>query len=176
MSASTPKRGKLAITVVVLIAAMGACVPCIGVVAAIAIPNFISYVRRAKTAEATANVRAITSGVVSAYEMERVSIDGSAISHVLPSALPATPAIPGRQRQAWPAIADPGWATLGFAPAEPVYYSYEYTPDADGRGFVVRARGDLDGDGTLSSFETRGRVDASGELVIDPIAITHEIE
>jgi hypothetical protein len=39
----------------------------------------------------------------------------------------------------------------------PQYYQYNYTNT--GSGFTAAARGDLDGDGILSTFETKGRVE-----------------
>ena len=38
------------------------CIPCTGILAAIAIPGFVGYVRRSKTAEARANLSAMRVG------------------------------------------------------------------------------------------------------------------
>ena len=176
MNGTAPKKRSIALPVILALAATVACVPCTGILAAIAIPAFISYTRRAKTAEAHANLPQIARAVSEAYAMERAPTDGAAVSHVLPPALGPTPPIPTQARQIGAFAAEPGWAALGFAPSDPLYYSYEYTPDADGRGFVVRARGDLDGDGILSLFEIRGNVDSAGDVTLDPIAMTHELE
>lgn len=75
----------------------------------------------------------------------------------LPVALPLTPSqVPcGSQPQPWPPDAAPGWKALGFAPPEPLRYSYEYLPDPDGKSFAVRAHGDLNCDGRTSLFEGR---------------------
>jgi hypothetical protein len=35
-------------------------------------------------------------------------------------------------------------------------HAYSFAFESNGTGFVARARGDLDGDGTLSTFEVRG--------------------
>ncbi|AKF03792.1 hypothetical protein DB32_000941 [Sandaracinus amylolyticus] len=137
-------------------------------IAAVAIPSFISYVRRSKTSEAHANVALLARAVAAAYE--------DAQPRALPPALSSMPGVPGPERRVWPADAEPGWAELGFAPP-PVYYAYEYQPDLDGRGFVVRARGDLDGDGVQSTFEIRGTVDpTSGSIVLAPITVIDELE
>ncbi len=75
----------------------------------------------------------------------------------LPAALPLTPAqVPcGAAPVAWPADAPQGWAALGFPPTATLRYAYEYAPDPDGKGFAVRARGDLNCDGRTSLFEGR---------------------
>ena len=147
-----------------------------GILAAIAIPSFIGYVRRAKTAEARANLSAIAMGVTTAYERERVGADGTLVTRVLPPSAPRTPATASSERRMWPAASDPGWSELGFAPPDPIYYSYEYVRDPDGRGFVARAYGDLDGDGTESRFELRGTVEPTGDVRLDPITVIDELE
>ena len=170
-----PKKRNRALPLLIVLGLAGACIPCTGVLAAVAIPSFIGYVRRSKTSEAHANLAVLARGVVAAYENEQLQPDGT-VARRLPPALSATPGMPGPERQAWPPSADPGWAALGFAPP-PVYYAYEYAPDLDGRGFVVRAHGDLDGDGVRSLFEIRGTIDpAADELVLAPIAMTNELE
>jgi hypothetical protein len=75
----------------------------------------------------------------------------------LPPALPLTPSqVPcGASPQPWPQDAALGWSALGFAPDQPLRYSYEYVPDPDGKSFTVRARGDLNCDGKTSLFESR---------------------
>ncbi|MDQ3034383.1 MAG: hypothetical protein M3Y87_18390 [Myxococcota bacterium] len=170
-------KSRLPIVLLIVVGVGLASVAVCGMLAAIAVPSFMSYVRRAKTGEATTNVRALATAVAVAYEMEHVRPDGSFATRELPPSLPRTPATASSERRMWPAVADPGWRELGFEPADPIYYSYEYARDPDGRGFVARAFGDLDGDGAESRFEVRGTVDAStGELVLEPIAITDELE
>lgn len=139
-----------------------------GVVAAVAIPAFVNYVRRSKTIEARANVNAIARGVATA----------GTETGTLPPALPTTPAsAPGPERQTWPADAAPGWDAIGFHPYEGLYYVYEYAPGADGRSFVVRARGDLDGDGVESTFEVTGELAADGTVTVSrELIVTNELE
>lgn len=171
-TASAPKKSRAPL-IVALVVVFG-CLPCVGL-AWLGNESRLEYLSRAKAGEARANVRAIAQGIVS-QAADGALAPGAAAAPVLPRALPPTPATPTPERQAWPSSADPGWAAIGFQP-DPVYYSYEYAPDPDGAGFVVRARGDLDGDGALSLFEIRGDVDgATGEIVLAPIAITDELE
>lgn len=99
------------------------------------------------TLEARLNVKLLLRAVQAAQEK----------SGQLPAALPLTPSrVPcGESPQPWPADAPAGWSALGFAPAEPVRFSYEYAPGPDGKSFTVRARGDLNCDGRTSLFEGR---------------------
>lgn len=131
--------------------------------------GFSDYLNRSKAAEARANLGAICQGVASYVATERME-DGEVVSGVLPPAAPRAPAtVPCGERVAW--ASDPAWDDIGFAPADPLYYSYEYEPDADGQGFTVRAIGDLDCDQTTSLYELHGTVqdgtaDCSGEPTV----------
>lgn len=140
------------------------CIPCVGVLAAIAIPAFVNYTRRAKTAEAHANVAMIARGV-EAYCAE--GHDG-----LLPPAAGPTLSQPTSNRQT-PTIGAE-WASIGFAPAEPTYYAYSMLR-TDTATLHVLAEGDLDGDGTRSRFETTctaaGASCACGEVIV-----TNELE
>lgn len=147
------KKGGAGKWVAIVVGGCGCLVVVGGILAAIAIPSFIGYVRKSKTAEATANVEAIFAGVSSYHAM----------NGELPASLPRTPAQPGCEvKVAWPPDAAPGWSDVGFTPYDPVYYAYEYERQPDGRSFVVRAVGDLDCDGTTSLFELRGTAGPTG--------------
>lgn len=131
--------------VLILVVAPFVLVCGIGIVAAVALPAFIGYVREAKIAEAETNVMAISSGLEAYYLMNREVPD-----------LEPTPATPPCDKQLWPATADPRWADLGFSPADPLHYSYEI--EVTGNRFTIRARGNLDCDSYFSSFERSGTV------------------
>jgi len=66
---------------------------------------------------------------------------------------------------------NPSWQALTFAISDPHYYSYEYTSDGTGTNaqFTARANGNLDGDGTLSTFERAGRRPRSSSNVCQMI-------
>lgn len=165
---TTPKKKRSPLVAVFVLAGLaGACVPCVGIVAAVGVPSFVSYVRRSKTAEAPANVRAIAQGVIAVWET----------TGALPPALPSTPGAPSSERRMWPGDAAPGWAEIGFAPVDPLYYSYEYEPDPSGTSFVVRARGDLDGDGVQSMFEQEfARDPVTQEMTHSGLYVIDELE
>jgi hypothetical protein len=54
----------------------------------------------------------------------------------------------------------------------PQYFQYAYETTGDGsspgHSFVVRAHGDLDGDGVTSLFSLRGKIAAGGSVEFDP--------
>ncbi len=49
----------------------------------------------------------------------------------------------------------PGWHALSFSIDTPYRYTYEYVPDPSGASAIVRAVGDVDCNGTSSSYELR---------------------
>ncbi len=137
-----------------------------GMLAAIAIPSFLNYVRRAKATEVRVNVARIVLGVTAYYET----------AHRLPPSADWTPATPCCQRDAdkgkcraadvaneWMA---PAWQALGFGIADDFYYQYRFVA-TDG-GFAVEARGDLDCDGIPSLYSRSGAVAADGTLRVSP--------
>ena len=140
----------------------------LGVLAAVAIPAFTRYVKRSKTSEAAGNVATIYRAELAYYQ---ASLEANAPSFVT---LPPTPPTPPSSAK-YPASpgAWSGWAPVGFS-IDAAHY-YQYSVRADATGFTVRAVGDLDGDGTQSTFERVGRV-VNGELVGEPMRIVNELE
>ena len=146
----------------------------IGILAAIAIPAFINYVKRSKTAEAGSNLKSMFQGAASYYEAENwgggvpaVNTAATAATHcTLPTTL-QTSFTPGSSKFIvdWDLEPLPGKASykaMNFAPADGLYYAYGLTstPAASSCGtlpglttlYTFHATGDLDGDGTFSSF------------------------
>jgi type II secretory pathway pseudopilin PulG len=133
----------------------------VAVVAAVAIPPFMKYIRKAKTSEAEVNVRRMNEGL-RAYAAAH---DGA-----LPPSAPMTPkagsccAQPGQKCAADPAAWQlPAWQALRFSVDDPHYYSYELV--TSGSAFTARAMGDLDCDGVFSTFELTGTVQADGSVI-----------
>ncbi len=145
-----------------------------GCLAAIAIPAFIGYIRRAKTADAQANVRAIMMAI--RVDHEREIAENGAAARPVPSATmqPGTP--PCGEKIIWNNGGDPGWTQLGWSPMDPTFYAYEIRSDPATGTFEIRAYGDLDCDGALSTFVLPGHMDPGGSIVEDPIRITDELE
>lgn len=172
------RKAPVLITVLMtLVAGVMGLVVCGGIGAAIAIPAFIGYTRRAKAAEATFNVEALRRGVTTYAVGEAADpATGALRARGLPPSLPLTPPTQGAQARLWPASADPLWADLGLVSADPLYYSYEVVSSPAAGTVRVRAVGDLDGDGVTSEFAREGRLDASGDIAWGPMTVTNELE
>jgi type IV pilus assembly protein PilA len=144
----------------------------IGLLAAVAIPAFIKYIRRAKTAEATMNLRKLFDSSVSYFESESAARSGSIVSKQFPDSTGATPTVgsccgspgdkcPSPTGEQWTLI--PTWAALNFSVEDPFYYSYQYSSAGTDvySSFTAHAWGDLNCDGTYSQFERVGIVDSA---------------
>ena len=130
--------------------------------------------RRAKTAEVRVNLQAVSTGAAAYYLQERASPTGEVLPPSFPPSVGETPGVPTdifcKDGQAQPVMvgpevfSDPTWKALGFAPSGRSHYSYEFISAGTGNlsHFTVRARGDLDCDGVLSTFERVGTLDATG--------------
>ncbi|UCE85084.1 MAG: prepilin-type N-terminal cleavage/methylation domain-containing protein [Deltaproteobacteria bacterium] len=117
----------------------------IGVLAAIALPNFHKFQLRSKVAEAKANVAAIRTAEEGYYSEYDTYVSASA-------AVPSS--IPGTTRRSWATSGNSGFDTLGFAPEGPVYFQYLVRASGSaGAGvgvqdrFTIEAASDVDGDG-----------------------------
>jgi type II secretory pathway pseudopilin PulG len=147
-----------------------------GILAAVAIPSFLNYIKRAKSTEATVNVDRIYQGAVSYFAAERTGPNGEVVARALPQSTDWTPAAPccqqGGEEGKCGAAANagawetPAWKALDFSMADDFYYQYRVL--VQGGELVVQARGDLDCDGITSLFERRGSVTASGEIAGSP--------
>ncbi len=121
------------------------------------------YIRRSKSIEAQVNLQRIYREVRATWEMEQR----------LPPAAALRPAAgecckqPGQQCAG--EVAPPPWDLLGSPHAEPHRYSYEFIPGPEGpsASFTVRAVGDLDCDGTLSTYQLT--VSASNGALGQPV-------
>ncbi len=108
----------------------------IGILAAIAIPNFLMFQLRSKTSEAKVNLAGIRTAA-EGYFAET----GRYVS-TLGAFYPITF---GPAKTPWPTPA-PGFDTIGWAPEGDVYFSYLLYSDPLGTEFATNAFADLDGD------------------------------
>ena len=133
------------------------------VLAAVAIPAFMKNARKAKTVEASVNVKKLYDGARAYYE------EGTAKGFPGPS-VPATPPAtccgrPGDKCAPEPTLwTKEPWRSLKFSMDDPHSYRYEYEVAVDGRSFSARALGDLDCDGVYSTFEMVGDVAPDGTV------------
>ncbi len=108
----------------------------IGILAAIAIPNFLKFQMRAKTGEAKTNLASIRTAEETFFaEYGR---------YVPAGAQPGGGASP--VKQVWPVGGAPGFDTIGWAPEGEVYYLYAINVGPTATEWAAGTRGDLDGD------------------------------
>jgi type IV pilus assembly protein PilA len=112
----------------------------IGILAAIAIPNFLRFQLRSKAGEGKVNLAAIRSAEEGYFAEFGTYVQGSAS----PSAWSAGPA--GTQKV--PFADAGGFGTLGWEPEGDVYYQYAVntTGSAPFVEFLAEAQSDIDGD------------------------------
>lgn len=158
-------------------AALAICIA--GVLLAVFIPTFLRELRTSKTSEAVEHLELLYQRSA-AYFAERRPVEGGPTeTRCLPPMAGPTPRVPSRE----PVEVDfaneetpgyPTWNALGFAPEQPIRFTYTYEPTASGCGLrspegtyllTIRAEGDLDEDGERSIFERRARADDEGVLI-----------
>jgi type IV pilus assembly protein PilA len=149
-----PKKGGGPWAVIGVLAIVA--IPVLGVVSALAIYGVRRYLVSAKNVEAKNTVGAIARGAAAAFER-----DGK----LCESAGPVPAKVPsGAKYQSSPSDWT-AFSCLRFSMTMPQYYQYSYTPTSN--GFVVTARGDLDGDGVFSEITQRATV-TNGRVVVEP--------
>jgi len=157
----------------------------IGILAAIAIPAFVNYVKRSKTSEAGANLKSMFQGAAAYYESENwgqgvVTAGGTAAASThctVDDAGQSTTPSDDKKVIDWSAES-PSFTSLNFAPADPLYFDYnvDATPDASACGnppsdqtvYTFLAIGDLDGDGTTSTFRLEAGTNPDNALYRSP--------
>ena len=122
----------------------------IGILAAIAIPNFLNFRLKAKTSEAKSNLGAIRSTQVAYFAEWSTWVGGQTF-------VPILDRTNNDFKQAWnPSGGASRFSILGFAPEGNVFFSYnlegtEWPVTND--GFTSNAEGDLDTDGVISQYK-----------------------
>ncbi len=142
----------------------------IGILAAVAIPAFMKYMRKSKTVEATQGVKKIYDGARS-YYVEESNARGSVLPidkqfPVSQALNPAAGSCCPKKCTPDPTIWTGSWNDLKFSMDDPYYYSYAFTSSGINTAskFTAQAQGDLDCDGTYSTFELVGAVDAQNNV------------
>src|SRR5262249_50259930 len=143
----------------------------IGILAAVAIPAFMKYIRRSKTTEASMNVRKLFDSSVSYFDSEHTDSTGTILPRQFPTSQVLTPAggacgcCVGGKCDPKPIVAQwqtSQWTALNFSVSDPFYYQYQYGSNGtdSASSFVAHAYGDLDCNTTFSTFERQGTVDS----------------
>lgn len=143
----------------------------IGILASVAIPAFMKYIRKAKTSEARQQLEKMSAGART-YYLDEQTLPGQIqpLPPQFPSTHAATPAatccVAGVEKcvpdaSAWTTGT---WRALKFSVDDPHYYRYEFIAEGTSTDaqFTARALGDLDCDGILSTFELFGGVLVQG--------------
>ena len=141
----------------------------IGVVAAVAIPKFMEWVRKTKTHEADKALAQIFDNARSYY----------ADNKTFPDSIGLTPSSkccgnPNDKCPPDPTQWTGPWQALKFAMDEPHYYRYQFTSSAT--EFTVNAYGDLDCDDVISTFELTGTVGPNGTVTASVLSKANELE
>ena len=124
----------------------------IGILAAIAIPNFVAMQLKAKRSEIPSNINGIKTAEI-AYE---AAFD----EYIDAAAKPAS--TPTKQARAW-VVASDGFSSIGWKPDGMVRGSYEVT-SATATDFLVLGSTDVDGDTTIANFSAT----VSTNVIMDP--------
>ena len=113
----------------------------IGILAAIAVPNFVAMQYRAKRAEVPSNVDGIKTAEL-AYD--------AAFDAFVQQATWTPTTAPDKTQQAWPSTGT-GFATIGWAPDGNVRGQYNLVSNGT-TGFTVNGRCDVDNDNSNAQF------------------------
>ena len=137
----------------------------IGILAAVAIPAYTKYIRKAKTSEARQMIEKIYNGARVYYLDQRTARSQvQPIAPQFPNTYALTPALSCCKNgvdRCQPSAAHwekATWKALHFSMDDPHYYRYEIVTTGTGPGssFTARAQGDLDCDGVESTYELFG--------------------
>lgn len=148
----------------------------LGILAVVAIPAFVRYMRKAKTAEALTSLEKIHVGSVRYYSQVWPDSSGNPQACQFPANQALTPvagnpnacctdgAADGKCEPNEAAWTTPTWQALLFKMSDKHYYNlmYEGGQTGDNARFTAWALGDLDCDGTYSSFKRMGIGNARG--------------
>jgi len=129
-----------------------------GILAAVAIPSFIKYVRRSQTTEAAMSLRRMYDGAVSYFVGEHSDANGTILARQFPGSVGPTPATPPAATRVVVPPAQwgvPEWNALDFSVNDPQRYSYTFTSAGldTNASATMMAQGDLNGNGVFSLFQ-----------------------
>jgi type II secretory pathway pseudopilin PulG len=158
-----------------------------GIVLAVTVPTFVRKLETSKLEEVSVQLDALYRAA-SAYYRTPHDLPGGSARHCLPPAAgpaPKTPS-PDPVEVDFTAADTPGaesWRALGFNPSARLRFRYTFDPaqagcspepPTDGPMLVLKAEGDLDGDGEYSTFERSFVVDERGEMVPTKLLVVRD--
>ena len=153
------------------------------ILAAVAIPAFIKYIRRAKTSEVHEAIDKIVTGAKTYFQTEH-SPTGVVLPKQFPNTVAMTPAAlcslaPGAKCQPVAATwTNASWQALHFSLENGHYYTYEFISSLFDTAaiFSVLARGDLDGDTLVSTWIKDATVNAEFDVNVSGMKINAALE
>ena len=118
----------------------------IGILAAIAVPNFMSMQYKTKRSEVPMNMKAIKTSEEAYKAADNVYISATAY-----------PSAPSENPQQWVASASGGFQTLGWSPDGPVRGSYAVAAPSN-QDFTITGTSDVDGVGGAATYTATSSV------------------
>jgi type IV pilus assembly protein PilA len=159
----------------------------IGILAAIAVPAFSRYIKKARTAEAVGHLNKEWAGSLSYYVTDHTLAGGTVLPQQFPGPSGAWASasecacqtgqrcMPGNP--IW--VTDQVWISLSFSLPDAHHYMPGYSGSGSGVSaqFTAYAKGDMNCDSTLAEFVRVGGVNSSGDPVgnFQPVVI-NELE
>lgn len=147
---SAPRRApRVGVVIAALLGLLLCCgaIPAVGVVAAIAVPNFVAMQVKSKRAEVP--------GFVDGIRVAQIAFEGTYGTFVpVGSRAEAERELAqhgGKALRPWSGGKD--WETLGWYPGSSVRGAYWVEVSADGRDFIVHGLCDVDGDGRYAEYQ-----------------------
>ncbi len=141
-----PKSNRTLLVVIIVLLLLilcGGAVPTMGILAAIAIPNFVVYQQRAKRAEVPPYVNGIRVAQIAYHAAFDTYLE-------IPGAVPVDPLMVGSQLNDWPS--GTGFDELGWMPDGQVRGTYWVVVLEDGSDFEVHGVCDVDSDGQQAHY------------------------
>jgi len=181
ISPSSRKRNGFTLVELMIVVAI------IGILAALAVPAFSRYVKKARTAEAAGHLNKQWAGSLTYFETDHMANLGAVLPKQFPGpsgtwASSTECACQTGQRcvganSIWES--DRVWLALSFSLPDAHHYMPGYSGSGTGIGaqFTAYAKGDMDCDHTLAEFIRVGGVNAAGDPVgnFQPVVI-NELE
>lgn len=159
----------------------------LGLLAAVAVPAFLGYKRRASTSEAPLQLNNLFKLSAALFNAEYTGrgVSNVAVRSCVASPTALTPGTPGSSRQ--PFVAIGGFEQLGFTVGDMVQFSYLIESSGQPGAlfcssahvvyqaiYTFTAHGDLDGDGSRSTFELAVGSDSHAQLYHAPHFFIHD--